>query len=68
MNGLVISTDKYKVMKMISVEPEYPIKLHAKMNFEEGFVELTLKGDTIQREIFDNTFEKVTPGASLNES
>lgn len=44
-NGLTISSKKYKIMKAMSIDILKPIKLYAQNNFENGYIELTLKGE-----------------------
>ena len=43
-NGLEISSPPYKVMKIESVDLEYPLELYTLNNFSEGCVELYLHG------------------------
>ena len=46
LNGLIISSVDYRVMRAIPVKPEYKIKLFADANFEEGFIDIHLEGET----------------------
>lgn len=48
LNNLTISSPKYQVMKSVSVDPERPIKIIAEANFEDGYVLLSLEGETVQ--------------------
>ena len=49
LNGLTISTVDYRVMKAVSVDPEYEIKIHADTNYDEGFIDITLGGKTVEK-------------------
>ena len=44
-NGLVISTIKYKIMEIISSPIEFNIQLHANVDYDNGLIELRLQGD-----------------------
>ena len=43
-NGLEITSPPYKVMKIESVDLEYPLELYTLNNFDEGCIELKLHG------------------------
>ena len=45
LNGLTISSPAYSIMKVESVQLEYPLKIFTRNNFDDGCIELTLKGD-----------------------
>ena len=66
LNKLVLSTNKYKVMRTISIDTEFPIKLHGQPNNEEGYIHLTLKGDTIKRQTFSDDAEEEYDEATGN--
>lgn len=44
LNGLVVASAKYKIMKVISVPVEYNIQLHADVNYDNGYIDVTLEG------------------------
>ena len=58
LNGLVISTGKYNVMKVISIEPEYNIILHGSANYDEGYIELTMRGPQVKYTYYEDGQEK----------
>ena len=43
-NGLVISTVKYKIMEMISSPIEFTIQIHATANYDKGLIDISLQG------------------------
>lgn len=50
LNGLTISSPKYKIMKVISVPIEFNIKLHANNNFDNGYIDVVLEGELEKNE------------------
>lgn len=44
-NGLTISSPRYRIMQKISIDPEIKATLSASLNFENGYVNVDLKGD-----------------------
>jgi len=44
-NGLTISSPRYRIMQKISIEPEIKATLSASLDFENGYVNVNLKGD-----------------------
>ena len=56
LNGLVLSTSKYQVMKEISIDTDNMIDLICLNNFENGYIDIKLRGQTI-----DNN-EKIISG------
>ena len=47
MNKLVMSSPKYQVMKAATIEMETPLKLSATTNYDNGYIQLNLEGQTI---------------------
>ena len=45
-NNLEISTPKYRIAHQLSIEPDFTITLNATMNQDNGYVTLTMEGDT----------------------
>ena len=50
LNGLTVSSPKYKIMKVVSVPIEFNIKLHANNNFDNGYIDVVLQGELEQNE------------------
>ena len=46
LNGLIVSTVDYRIMRAVPVDPEYHLKIFADANFEEGFIDVHLEGET----------------------
>lgn len=44
-NGLTISSPRYRIMQKISIDPEIKASLSVSLNFENGYVNVDLKGD-----------------------
>lgn len=44
-NGMIVSSQKYKVMQSLSINPEIKAHLVPKMNKDNGYVELFLQGE-----------------------
>lgn len=55
LNGLVISSVKYKIMKIISIPTEYDIKIHANVDYENGFIDVTLQGEVDSKEALEDS-------------
>ena len=66
LNGLVKSSPRYKIMKTISVEPEFPLRLHGAVNLEEGYIELTLKGEKVSLQNYDGHYERVPTDSTFD--
>ena len=47
LNGLIVQSNKYKIMKALSVDIIYPILLHARVDFDNGYIALQLQGEMI---------------------
>ena len=47
LNGLIVQSNKYKIMKALSVDIIYPILLHANVDFDNGYIALQLQGEMI---------------------
>ncbi len=45
-NKLEISTPKYRIAHQLSIEPDFTITLNAAMNQDNGYVTLTMEGET----------------------
>ena len=60
LNNLTISSPLYKIMQTESVDIEYPLELHCNNNFENGYIELFLRGimnvETGMEQIYTGTF------------
>lgn len=59
LNGLTVSTDRYKVMKTISVDPTHPVMLHGSVNYENGYIDLYLQGELEARPDYSATYTQV---------
>jgi hypothetical protein len=57
-NGLVVESERYRIIKAGTVMPDMDITLSANLNYEEGFIDLTLTNHTIA----DNKTEKKVTG------
>ena len=44
MNGLTISSPKYRIMEKISIDPEIKADLSVKLNYENGYIDVSLIG------------------------
>lgn len=53
LNGLTVSTIDYRVMRAISVDPEYNLQVHAKTNYDDGYIDIYLTGEITEK---GNTF------------
>ena len=59
-NGLTLYTPKYRIMKKMSIDPEISAKLNAKLNFDNGYIQLDLEGT-----LDENNMESPVTGAFL---
>lgn len=50
LNGFTVSSPRYKIMKIASVPTEYKIKLRAKNNYENGYIDVSLEGEFEENE------------------
>ena len=49
LNGLTVSTIDYRVMKTVSVDPEFDIQIHADPNYDNGYIDIYLTGNTVEK-------------------
>lgn len=44
-NGLKLSTPKYRIMRKLSIDPEMKATLQADLNFDNGYIDISLVGE-----------------------
>lgn len=57
-NGLVVDSERYRIIKAGTVLPDMDVTLSANLNYEEGYVDLTLTNHSVS----DNKTEKKVTG------
>lgn len=59
-NGLTISSPRYRIMQKLTIDPELKATLHAEENYDNGYITITLVGEKD-----DNGLEEPATGAFL---
>lgn len=67
LNGLVIASPLYRISKTISIDPEFPIEIHAVPNFDNGYINITLSSKAQGKEESETIYKIVTQADEYNE-
>ena len=66
-NGLVISTIKYKIMEIISSPIEFNIQIHAAVDYDNGLIDLSLQGDIRDDSSDKYYYQNLQPDAEFDD-
>ena len=59
-NNMVVKSPRYRIMERTSIDPELKATLKATLNFEDGYIDLWLKG-----ELDENGIEQIATGSFI---